>query len=315
MSLLAPLRPARRVLAGARHGTLRAARPLVRRVAETDAGLYLINALHRRLPLAQKRRFFFLFFEEGYRVHGRWRVEFCGRRLLLPLHPDFPLAWAAAIGFDGYDVEIHAFYERLLRSPRPPRVVFDVGASYGQHSLKFLAHGVRTISFEPNPACHGYFQECCALNGLRPEIEAVAVSDGTRIARLAVPRGRTYLGTIAPVPDGWSGEDVETFEVPTTSLDEFAARRDVHPDLIKIDVEGAELDVLAGARRLLAEARPLIVLESWRGSAARPDLHALLTACGYRVRALEFPAGRSRPLSAGEFCDSTATNFAAEPRA
>ena len=61
---------------------------------------------------------------------------------MLPLRRDFPLAWTAAVGFHGYDPELHDMYTRLVKSAFPPRVFFDVGASYGLHSLRLLAHGL-----------------------------------------------------------------------------------------------------------------------------------------------------------------------------
>ena len=101
-------------------------------------GLRLVNRAHRVLSAPARQRFFHLCVDETWRVQGKWTVDFAGRRLVLTLSRDFPDAWLAAIGFHGYDPEVHALYEALIRSPRPPRVMFDVGASYGLHALRFL---------------------------------------------------------------------------------------------------------------------------------------------------------------------------------
>jgi FkbM family methyltransferase len=278
----------------------------------TAAGLRMVNALHRRLSLRARQRFFHLAFDETRRVAGDWRVEFAGRELVLPLRRDFALGWTAAIAFHGYDPELHELYGALVRSAAPPRVFFDVGASYGMHSLRLLAHGVRVVSFEPNPECHDFFRDCCRANYVTPEIVAVAVGAEEGWARLVVPHGRTYLGSIVPeVGERWGGR-VATFAVPLITLDRFAAARALVPDLVKIDVEGGELDVLRGARRLLAEARPTVLFESWPRSSERQELFALLTALGYAVHE---PAGEGpgSPLSCEAFLGARASNFMARP--
>jgi FkbM family methyltransferase len=283
-------------------------------VLAMPGGVGLVNRLHGKLPLAQKQRLFFACGGRSFRVEGTWSVEFAGRTLTLPLHRDFAPAWPLALAFHGHDTELHQFYEWLIRSA-PPRVVFDVGASYGLHSLRFLAHGVYTVSFEPNPACHAYLRECGVLNGLRPEIHGAAVADDSGSAELAAPMNETYLGTIMrDVKDRWGGRsDVTTMTVPKLSLDDFVATSALVPDLVKIDAEGSALAVLRGARHLLATSQPLVVFESWRASGDRPSLFDSLTSCGYAIRPLMYPYSQTPSLSLADFGDASATNFVAEP--
>jgi FkbM family methyltransferase len=276
------------------------------------AGLRLVNALHRRMSPALRRRFFHLTCNENWRVAGDWLVDFAGRNLVLPLRRGFPLAWMAAVGFHGYDPELHDIYTRLVRSASPPRVFFDVGANYGLHSLRLLAHGARVISFEPNPECHAFFVECCRANGVSPDIVAAAVGARAGWATLTVPVGRSYLGSIVPGVQAQWGREVVSFRVPLTSLDGFAAERGVVPDLVKIDVDGGELDVLHGARGLLASARPVVIFESWPSAAERRDMFDVLTAHGYRIHDVVV-GGRRAALTCEQFLASPATNFVARP--
>lgn len=311
-------------LARGASATLRAARGLagvalgatLRRIVATPAGLRAVNRLHRRLSLTAKRRFYYLGCDdETCLVDGPWIVDFGGRALVLPLHRHFRFAWTAAIAFHGHDTEVHHFYETAVSGPRPPRVFFDVGASYGLHSLKLLAHGVRVVSFEPNYACLPFFTKCCERNRLRPEIEPVAVGSCTGTAELTVPGGQTYLGTVADsVKHAWRDRhDVVTRIVPQVTLDAFAEERRIVPDLVKIDVEGGEIAVLEGARNLLDRARPLVVLESWPGSPARAELFTLLGAHGYDLRPLTFPGLPHPCLTLASFRDSPALNFLGRP--
>jgi FkbM family methyltransferase len=288
-----------------------ALRWLIRRAVATQHGLALVNRLHGRLSPALRRRFFYLTFSEDWRVEGRWWVDFAGRKILLPLSPRFPYAWLAATGFHGYDPELHEVYTTLVRSAVPPRVFFDVGAHYGLHSLRMLVHGVTVVSFEPNRACHRFFRECCAANGVTPIIEPVAVGEMPGTLTLSVPGDRSWLGsTMTRVRDAWSTETVRTWTVASVSLDAYASAHGYVPDVIKIDVEGAELEVIRGARELLATARPILIFESWPALEDRIALYELLADLHYVVtpatRAFQRPA-----LSRQAFVECPGMNFVA----
>lgn len=310
----APHVPRRR---GARATASALAREMVRRLIATRPGLRLVNALHRRLDPEAKRRFYYAFFDQNWRVEGRWLVDFAGRTLVLPLHRGFAPSWTAAMAFHGYDTEIHLLYEALVRSGRCPRVFFDVGANHGLHSLQLLAAGARVFSFEPNPDCHPWFLECCRANGLHGEIQPVAVGDHSGSVELAVPDDRTYMGTVVTsVRAAWSAAvAVRILPVPQVTLDEVVAVRSVAPDLVKIDTEGGELAVLRGAANVLSSSRPLVVLESWRGSAERGEIFGLLSEAGYEIQPLGVPSGEYAGFERAAFLASTATNFLARPRA
>jgi FkbM family methyltransferase len=295
--------------------------PLTRRALptalSTPAGLWLVNTLHRRLTLAGKRRFFHAFGEMEYPVAGGWRLDFAGRTILLPLRREFPLSWQAATAFHGWDSEVHAFYEQLVASSRPPRLVFDVGANYGSHAIRFLVHGIQVVACEPNPVCRAYFEAWCAANGVRPEIVTAAVGDRPGTAELAVPGEATYMGTIrADVKARWRDRaDVTTTKVAMITLDGFTAQCGLVPDVVKIDVEGAELAVLRGARRVLAESRPLLVFEAWPQRGDRRAIFALLSDAGYRVQPVGTIVRAWPPFSCDEFVRSPAANFLGLPPA
>jgi len=229
----------------------------------------------------------------------------------MPLSRDFAAGWPLAIAFHGHDPEVHALYESLVRSPRPPRVVFDVGANCGLHALRFLVHGARVLAFEPNPACHRWFRVLCEANGVACELEPVAVGAGADSVVLAFPEGRTYMGSVVPrVHDGFRGAPVHTLTVSQVSLDDVVATRGLVPDLVKIDTEGAELGVLRGAVDLLRTAHPTLVFEAWRSPEDRRQLWAMLDKHGYAIAAVD--GAPPRPLTRAGFEDAHATNFLAE---
>jgi len=274
-------------------------------------GLRLVNRAHRVLSAPARQRFFHLCVDETWRVQGEWTVDFAGRRLVLTLSRDFPDAWLAAIGFHGYDPEVHALYEALIRSPRPPRVMFDVGASYGLHALRFLVHGARVLSFEPNPACHRWLRAWCAANGVPCELEPVAVGDRAASVVLAFPEGRTYMGSVMPrVHARWRDTAVRRLTVAQVALDDVVAARGLVPDFVKIDTEGAEVAILRGAVDLLRTARPTLVFEAWQCVEDRGELWAILDKHGYAIAAVD--GAPPRPLTRTGFVGAHATNFLAE---
>jgi FkbM family methyltransferase len=281
-----------------------------RTLVSSEVGLRFVNMLHRRLSPAARCRFFHLCCDPSWRVAGRWTVDFAGRDVRLPLSRDFPDAWLAAIGFHGYDAAVHAFYERLAAGPRPPRVMYDVGASYGLHALRFLVHGARVVAFEPNPECHRWFRAWCAANRVACELEPVAVGERTATAVLAFPEGQTYLGTTnADVRAQWCAARIRALTVSQVSLDDFVAAYGLVPDFVKIDTEGSEAAVLRGAVNLLSAAHPMLLFEAWREPGTRRTLWNLLDKHGYAIAAV---GDACAPLAHGAFLEARDTNFVAE---
>jgi FkbM family methyltransferase len=216
---------------------------------------------------------------------GAWDMRFAGRRVALPLVRDDLVTWGRILNFVGAEIEVSSFYERLLAGRDRPSVFYDVGGNYGSHSLMLLSHGVTSVYIEPNPACHPYFRQACDLNGWECRIMPVAASDVAGECEFRFPRHEPSLGTIMPRIHQQFQGDVAVLTVAQTTLDQIASDTGLVPDLIKMDVEGAEMLVLRGARNLLATRKPRIVFESWPGP-ARQDVFSLLADYGYRTRAL-----------------------------
>jgi len=161
---------------------------------------------------------------------------------------------------------------------RPGDVALDIGANFGAHTLP-LAHLVgpngTVFAFEPQRIL---FQILCgnvALNEL-PNVHALPVALGRVAGRAKVPalnyRGVHNFGGVSL--GGTDGEDV-----PVVTLDQLEVSK---ARLIKIDVEGMELDVLAGAKATLARCRPILYVENDRAHKAEA-LVAQLQQDGYRM--------------------------------
>lgn len=153
-----------------------------------------------------------------------------------------------------------AEYAAFRAATTPGTVVFDVGANVGAYALLFGqwagAHG-RVFAFEPSPAAFAGLNAHVRLNGLTGVVTSVQAAVGAqpevRPFVVASTAGEGRLAT--PLDDART-----TVPVPVTTIDEFCRRENVTPDLIKIDVEGAELEVLRGARETIARTRGRLAL-------------------------------------------------------
>lgn len=164
-----------------------------------------------------------------------------------------------------YDVRSRLFY---------PHCAVDVGAHVGNHTLFFaLVLGLRTIAFEPNPTTYAHLEANIRDNGLEQICElhnaAVGAVAGHVLPSLA-PEENSGTATVRRDPAGG---------VPLVRLDDEVLA-EARVDLIKIDVEGWELEVLRGAKDVLAHHRPLLYVEAMQPEFAGVEAH--LTACGYQ---------------------------------
>lgn len=146
-------------------------------------------------------------------------------------------------------------------------VCLDVGANIGLYSLglSVLAPRGRIYAFEPSPSCFGHLQSNLSANRIdNAEATQVAVSDTTGTVHF---HDFDFFSAGSFSSDEGSLLDTESygsqaFEAQATTLDDFVADREIERvDFIKVDVEGAELSVLAGAEKTLATWRPKVVLE------------------------------------------------------
>lgn len=152
------------------------------------------------------------------------------------------------------------FYEAEMLADARSRLFYpvcavDVGAHVGNHTVYF-AHvlGVRTLSFEPNPVTFRQLEANVSGNGLaqRCTLRNAAVGAATSKAR-AEPASAENSGmaTVELDPEG---------AVDVVALDDVL-ENEARIDLIKIDVEGWELDVLRGGARILERHQPLLYVE------------------------------------------------------
>jgi FkbM family methyltransferase len=174
-------------------------------------------------------------------------------------------------------LEERAELAALPRLLAPGDVFVDCGANLGLWSLvavPLVRDRGKVVAFEPNPQTAERLSRNAAQASGVIDVRAIAVTDRQGRVRLDPGTGHN-LSRVTP-----SG----TIEVPATTLDRAL---DAAPTGIKIDVEGEELAILKGARRVL-ESRPWLAIEFSAEHAPGRRLgdwavHAHLDALGYRA--------------------------------
>lgn len=168
----------------------------------------------------------------------------------------------------------------VFHALRPGDVFVDVGANVGTFSVLAAAvAGARVVAVEPVPSTARRLLENVRLNSCDDlvELHQVAAGAGRSRARMIID-----AGPINRVYDPKYAADHATAEVDVCPLDDILSGR--RATLVKIDVEGLELDVLQGARALLESSDLLGVIVETNGSAeayGRSDLSVLELLSGY----------------------------------
>jgi FkbM family methyltransferase len=143
--------------------------------------------------------------------------------------------------------------------------------------------GGAAYAFEPVPENVAAIRESAALNGLA-NLEVIESAVGRASGRdrllLVEDLSWSHLESLGPHP-----RTQEAVDVDVVAIDDLVASGRIRPpDLVKIDVEGAEIDVLEGMRRTIEEHRPAIVCELHETA---PQFVATMDGLGYATSNLE----------------------------
>jgi len=200
--------------------------------------------------------------------HSRWLLS-PQKPYLIRAHGSFRLLTmrsgsGALIYYQGEsEPETANFIKKVLR---PGMVFLDVGAHLGEYTVlaaKLVGPSGSVHAFEPNPRIFSILLENIKLNCLQNVcVSPCAVWHEQGVAEFEVT---SEPATSALRTTAADRQESSIVKVHTLTLDQyFASSHKVKPDLIKIDVEGAELDVLGGAKTLLDQPRekaPILIFE------------------------------------------------------
>jgi FkbM family methyltransferase len=184
----------------------------------------------------------------------------------------------------GYDDDARRFIRNKLQ---PGNTFLDIGANVGFYTLlaaRLVGDRGRVIAIEPNPKTFLRLKETIEANGIA-NVLALNLGLGRERGRLSLftnPVGDNDTATMVK-HDGLASVTVEVF-----TLDEIAAAHEIEGiDYLKIDVDGFEPDVFAGAKGLLNDRKIRCIqaefCDYWlRRNGSSPEmLHRLITNAGF----------------------------------
>jgi FkbM family methyltransferase len=200
-------------------------------------------------------------------------------------HFDYSSAIAYGVLNGSYEPMVQ---EALRRTVAPGAVVLDVGASMGIMSLiaaRLAGPNGQVIAIEPHSRSREAIEAHAAANGMR-NIRVLRAAVGARSGEMEMVVTADPLWTItAAVGDHPLRESRERVRLVT--LDELVATAEIPPpDVIKLDVEGSEVEVLEGMPKLISQRRPAVIAEMHDHNV---DFCRVMNGYGYSVTNLDGP--------------------------
>jgi FkbM family methyltransferase len=159
-----------------------------------------------------------------------------------------------------------ALYRFLRNTIRPGDVVLDVGAFLGVYAIleaRWAGENGRVVAFEPTPSSAALARRHFSWNepeGDRIHLVEAAVADRAARARFhqydahAMP----YVNSLAAAVD--TSQTPTTSEVPVVTIDDVCRELKIVPTIVRMDVQGAEIHALRGARTTIGAARRLTIV-------------------------------------------------------
>jgi FkbM family methyltransferase len=170
----------------------------------------------------------------------------------------FPAKWSRYYPGD-YEVENYSFLQQQVKTGMH---ILDIGAHIGLFSAcssQLAGSTGKIICFEPTPGTYSILKNTLRLNHCANVIaRQAAVSDKEGTATFYV--SHTAGCNSNSLVKNKSGNQLSAYDVQLVTIDSIVAEYGIHPALIKIDAEGAELDVLKGGIKTFKNIKPVLIL-------------------------------------------------------
>ncbi|MCP5366764.1 MAG: FkbM family methyltransferase [Hyphomicrobiales bacterium] len=168
----------------------------------------------------------------------------------------------------------------------PGDVLYDIGANVGAYTVYAAKKtGARVVAFEPSPASFHVLVRNLALNGVAGQVTPLCLALADTTGPAAIGLGDLNAGSVG---HGLGADTAFTLNTLSLRLDDAVGLLGLPaPSHVKLDVDGLEPPILAGAAAVLAGPALRAVLVEYRphGAEARARIDELLTAAGLRLAA------------------------------
>lgn len=203
-------------------------------------------------------------------------TKYKGGKIFLNLS-ESPMMCSRAL--NAYEYRKVQFFENILQEGM---TFLDIGANRGYYTLlaaKLMNDTGNILAFEPNPYNYYWLNKAVEANTYTSiKTFALALSDKNGEESMFLNDNRS--GNCSLINK--KGENCKRMDVKARTLDSiFGEMKIKNIDMIKIDVEGAELSVLKGAQQTLSEIRDLMLLIEVHSNVNKNHLHSFLEKCGF----------------------------------
>jgi FkbM family methyltransferase len=190
-------------------------------------------------------------------------------------------AYGDVLGPADHEADFKPVLEGLL----PEGGVFlDVGAHVGHWALRLASKASRVIAVEANPETASTLRRNLAINDIgNVDVVRLAAWDEVTSLKLWDPSGQEAGGSTRVLPTGGAGGSQADDGIVTAAPLDSVLADEPRIDLVKLDVEGADIHALKGMAVTLARCRPVLFVECHDvyGYYERADLEQTLTDLGY----------------------------------
>jgi FkbM family methyltransferase len=199
-----------------------------------------------------------------------------------------------------YEIEMFNSFLSINVGQKEPMIIFDVGGFMGITGMlfsKLSAENSKIVIFEPNPYNYDRILENLSLNfylSKNIEVSNIALSDknGTinMLLSINIDNGHSSTSRIENSRSKINDTDLPSgffnIQVKTQTLDNFVKINEVVPDIIKVDIEGAEHFFLLGAVETIRKYKPVIYIEFHSEYCTLNCIYQLLKM-GYKIEVLK----------------------------
>jgi FkbM family methyltransferase len=179
--------------------------------------------------------------------------------------------------------------EAILPFLESQSVFWDIGANFGLHAItaKFLMPEIKVVCIEPSPIVASQLQANCKLNNLQVELVNIALSNTLKFQDLHLVEGNAGMSTLKP----WSEASYSSKVTCWCDTGDNLVSNHVlpQPTVIKIDVEGSELEVFLGMPNILQNPVLKVILFEEASDFVETKnslLYHLLSDAGFTITSL-----------------------------
>ncbi len=217
-----------------------------------------------------------------FRQNNYKRIKIGRHSFIIPRN----ILWAYKTG-DYYETNIIFWLNNILENVEYP-VFYDVGANYGFYTVKFADKCKQIYAFEPVRAVYQILTENVRKNSLTQVAHlnyGISDEEGERKINIYSSSGNNSLFE-RNIPKGHSLQFVNKESIELKKLDDFITSQNLMPPkVMKIDVEGAELQVLKSAENTIKKYLPTIIIEYSQNTSLdagykREDILSMLQSLG-----------------------------------